>query len=170
MADGFWPEARSGHPPQAKGHQPFSCPAKSHSPKAIGLPLMNLTQPTPRRYLSLDLRDVYPGAKFRFQSLEAGEKTKYELDNREKVSTPEWYAAESLRPYELLVLTLVDDSGKLLYAPTDVIAMQSQDSRLIDLLYNAALQHCGMTNGIMKMIADAEKKSALTGSSSSPSS
>lgn len=132
-----------------------------------------LVQPAVTRYVTIDLTDYFPKiGSLRLRSLSAAEKTRYELGNREKHGSPEWVESQISRESELICLMAVDENGRPLFKATDALALMEQDGKLIEILYQAALRHAGLTldKSIFDAIEAAEKKSPPTGSSSSPSS
>jgi len=97
-----------------------------------------------RRYLELTVPDLGP---WRIQNLTETERIRYEdaiwqYDKKGKLINTLYQRAKRV----LLVMVSVDAEGKLIFTMDDVDQMADLDSRVVNVIFDAARKHCGFDN------------------------
>lgn len=102
----------------------------------------SLLKPADRRFQDYKLPD---GRAFRVRSLTEAERSQWEMATVDGKGKPVRDKLLSARR-RLVCLTLVDDQNRPLLSADDESLLASQDGGMIEAIYKAAAEHCGITN------------------------
>lgn len=97
-----------------------------------------------RRTEELDLRPFWPG-KVRVGILSGTDRDRFELALNKHQKSAQLNGRESLRA-TLAALACVDEDGKPLFTPDDILWLSDKSSRALDLIWQAAIRLNGLDN------------------------